>query len=58
MPVFDAAPLEFDEARSQAHLREPVVRLVLDLAGGDGNGTAWGCDLSAEYVAINSEYTT
>jgi len=25
---------------------------------GDGIATAWGCDLTAEYVAINSEYTT
>jgi len=58
VPVFDGAPLDFDEPRAQAHLREPVVQLVLDLAGGDGIGTAWGCDLTAEYVAINSEYTT
>jgi len=25
---------------------------------GDGQATAWGCDLSEEYVTINSEYTT
>jgi glutamate N-acetyltransferase / amino-acid N-acetyltransferase len=56
--VFDGAPLAFDEERAASLLREPVVRLVLDLAGGTGTGTAWGCDLSAEYVAINSEYTT
>jgi glutamate N-acetyltransferase/amino-acid N-acetyltransferase len=56
--VFDGAPLEFDERAAEASLREPVVRLLLDLADGDGSGTAWGCDLSAEYVAINSEYTT
>ena len=56
--VFDGAPLDFDEAAAQASLGEPVVRLILDLADGDGSGTAWGCDLSAEYVAINSEYTT
>ena len=29
-----------------------------DLLDGPGSGTAWGCDLSAAYVAINSEYTT
>ena len=56
--VYDGAPREFDDARAAAELRGPVVRLVLDLADGGGSGTAWGCDLSAEYVAINSEYTT
>jgi glutamate N-acetyltransferase / amino-acid N-acetyltransferase len=56
--VFDGAPLAFDEEHAASLLREPVVHLALDLAGGTGTGTAWGCDLSAEYVAINSEYTT
>jgi glutamate N-acetyltransferase/amino-acid N-acetyltransferase len=32
------------------------VRLCLNL--GDGQATAWGCDLSEEYVTINSTYTT
>jgi glutamate N-acetyltransferase/amino-acid N-acetyltransferase len=58
VPVFDGAPLAFDEALASAALREPTVVLALDLAGGQGSGTAWGCDLTAEYVAINSEYTT
>jgi glutamate N-acetyltransferase/amino-acid N-acetyltransferase len=58
VPVFDGAPLAFDEALATAALREPTVVLALDLAGGQGSGTAWGCDLTAEYVAINSEYTT
>jgi glutamate N-acetyltransferase / amino-acid N-acetyltransferase len=32
------------------------IRLRLNL--GDGQATAWGCDLSEEYVTINSAYTT
>jgi glutamate N-acetyltransferase/amino-acid N-acetyltransferase len=32
------------------------IRLCLNL--GDGQATAWGCDLSEEYVRINSRYTT
>ncbi|MFO7773457.1 MAG: bifunctional glutamate N-acetyltransferase/amino-acid acetyltransferase ArgJ [Dehalococcoidia bacterium] len=32
------------------------IRLCLNL--GDGQATAWGCDLSEEYVRINSSYTT
>jgi len=33
-----------------------LIRLCLNL--GDGKATAWGCDLSEEYVTINSAYTT
>jgi glutamate N-acetyltransferase/amino-acid N-acetyltransferase len=35
---------------------EVVIRVCLNL--GDGQAAAWGCDLSEEYVTINSEYTT
>jgi glutamate N-acetyltransferase/amino-acid N-acetyltransferase len=33
-----------------------VIRLDLGLGG--AHATVWTCDLSAEYVRINSEYTT
>ena len=33
-----------------------LIRLCLHL--GDGQATAWGCDLSQDYVRINSSYTT
>jgi glutamate N-acetyltransferase/amino-acid N-acetyltransferase len=33
-----------------------LIKLCLNL--GDGQATAWGCDLSEEYVRINSSYTT
>ena len=36
--------------------KEINLRVVLNL--GEGSATAWGCDLSEEYVAINSEYMT
>ncbi len=35
---------------------EVVIRVCLNL--GKGEATAWGCDLSEEYVTINSEYVT
>jgi len=34
------------------------VLIKLCLNSGDGQATAWGCDLSEEYVRINSRYTT
>ena len=35
----------------------PVI-IALSVGGGTGSGTAWGCDLSYDYVKINAEYTT
>ena len=56
--VYDTAPTSFDERTASRHLRGQVVDIGLDLGLGEGIGEAWGCDLSAEYVAINSEYRT
>ncbi len=56
--VFDGSPCGFDTKAARAELIAPVVHLSLDLGVGDGTGTAWGCDLTAAYVAINSEYPT
>lgn len=56
--VYDWAPTTFDERAASAVLRRGVVAIGLDLGLGHGTGMAWGCDLSAEYVAINSEYRT
>ncbi len=56
--VYDRAPVAFDEGAASRQLRGRVVEIGLDLGIGDGSGEAWGCDLSAEYVAINSEYRT
>jgi glutamate N-acetyltransferase/amino-acid N-acetyltransferase len=56
--VYDGAPRSFDEDRARELLRGTVVEIGLNLRDGNGTGVAWGCDLSADYVAINSEYTT
>jgi glutamate N-acetyltransferase/amino-acid N-acetyltransferase len=39
-------------------LDRPEVVLQLDLGLGNGAATAWGCDLTEEYVRINASYTT
>jgi glutamate N-acetyltransferase/amino-acid N-acetyltransferase len=49
-------PFDRDEVRNVMMGNEVPIRVCLNL--GDSAATAWGCDLSAEYVAINSEYTT
>ncbi len=51
-------PTSFDRERAKAILGQDEVNIRLCLNLGDGEATAWGCDLSEEYVKINSEYTT
>jgi glutamate N-acetyltransferase/amino-acid N-acetyltransferase len=48
-------PVAFDEAAATAGLKAPVVQIHARLPG-PGRGEAWGCDLSAQYVAINADY--
>jgi glutamate N-acetyltransferase/amino-acid N-acetyltransferase len=36
----------------------PDVRLRADLGQGTFSATAWGCDLTEDYVRINADYTT
>jgi glutamate N-acetyltransferase/amino-acid N-acetyltransferase len=58
VPVFQGFPLPFDAADVSARMRADEVVFDVDLAVGTGRGEAWGCDLSAEYVRINADYTT
>lgn len=39
-------------------MKSAEIRWVVDLALGDGNATAWGCDLSDDYVRVNAKYTS
>ena len=36
----------------------PDVRFRVSVNAGDGGATAWGCDLTEEYVTLNSAYST
>ena len=59
LDVFRAGtPVTFDpQALRDAFSRESIA-IELELGLGDGIATAWGTDLSAEYVRINADYTT
>ncbi len=39
-------------------MHSDMVEIDIDLGTGDAAATVWGCDLSAEYVHINADYTT
>jgi glutamate N-acetyltransferase/amino-acid N-acetyltransferase len=59
IPVLKAgSPLPFDERALVQRLKEKEVTINLELNLGSGQATAWGCDLSEEYVTINSQYMT
>jgi glutamate N-acetyltransferase/amino-acid N-acetyltransferase len=50
--------LPFDAKAASGALKEPQVTILVNLNLGEGSATAWGCDLTEEYVVINSKYTT
>lgn len=56
--VRQGAPAVYDEVMVAEHLRHPDVTIEVALNQGEASATAWGGDLSAEYVAINAEYMT
>jgi glutamate N-acetyltransferase/amino-acid N-acetyltransferase len=59
VPVFRSGePLPFDRDKARAALGGKEVKIKVFLNLGGEKATAWGCDLSEEYVRINSEYTT
>lgn len=47
-----------DYAAISRAMDRPEVQLSADLGQGDAAATAWGCDLTTDYVHINADYTT
>ena len=57
LKVFDkGVPLGFDEEYATRILSEKEVTILIDMNEGTQNATAWGCDLSYDYVKINADY--
>jgi acetylglutamate kinase len=52
------APVAHDAAALHVRMREPKVLVQVHLAEGSAGATAWGCDLSYDYVKINADYTS
>ena len=46
----------FDEAQALAILSEEKIHIECDMACGAEEATAWGCDLTYDYVSINADY--
>jgi glutamate N-acetyltransferase / amino-acid N-acetyltransferase len=56
--VFEGAPVPHETAEANASLASGEVRITARLNRGEASATAWGCDLSYEYVRINGSYRT
>ncbi len=58
-PVFaNGLPLPFSEEEVKAYLGGTEVDILVDLNQGDAVASAWGCDLTYDYVKINASYRT
>ncbi len=49
---------KFSEEEAKAYLENENIHIYVDLHNGDKEATAWGCDLTYDYVRINASYRT
>ena len=52
----DGVALDFDEEKAASVLTAPVITCLVAVKEGDQEATAWGCDLTHEYITINGDY--
>ncbi len=54
----NGVPLEFSEEQAKTVLAAKEIEVNISLSEGWETATAWGCDLSYDYVKINADYRT
>ncbi len=54
----EGAGIEFSEEFAKEILLEKEIEILIELKSGEAQATAWGCDLTYEYVKINGDYRT
>lgn len=54
----DGVPENFDEYKAKKIMSEEAVEILVQCGDGNCSGTAWGCDLTYDYVKINGDYRT
>lgn len=52
------AGVDFSEEKAKEILLEDEIQVCITLHEGCGQATAWGCDLTYDYVKINGDYRT
>ena len=54
----NGAGIDFSEEIAKEVLTEKEIQVLISLNSGDASATAWGCDLTYDYVKINGDYRT
>ena len=54
--IKDGVALDYSEEKATQILSEPEVTAIADVKMGSACATAWGCDLTFDYVKINADY--
>ena len=54
----DGAGVDFSEELAKQILLEKEIDIIISVGDGEGTATAWGCDLTYDYVKINGDYRT
>lgn len=50
--------IEFSEEKAKEILLQDEINLLIEMNQGEYDATAWGCDLTYDYVKINGDYRT
>lgn len=54
--VQDGVATDYSEEKATELLSQKKVTVICDMKEGDSSATAWGCDLTYDYVKINGDY--
>ena len=54
----NGAGVDFSEDKAKEILLRDEIEILVSLGDGDMSATAWGCDLTYDYVKINGDYRT
>ena len=54
----NGAGVPFSEEKAKEILLEAEIEILVELNSGEASSTAWGCDLTYDYVKINGDYRT
>lgn len=52
----EGLPVQFSEEKAKEVLQEVEIKILVTMSEGEASVTAWGCDLSYDYVKINGDY--
>ena len=54
--IENGVALDYSEEEATKVLSEKAVTAVADIKMGEASASAWGCDLTYDYVKINADY--